>query len=789
MADTQTDPDLQPFVDIPYVDPVAVDPGMVNAESGTVGNLLITPTGVQAGLGVGQVGYSGAAGNEMIFVGDPNNPAVVVGQLFSKTGIHQYGIWTDVGYFTGSITATTGMIGGWTINSTNLSQNNATLSSTGVLTLGTGNNVVVLDSLDTTYRIVVGNATYAAAPFSVTKAGALYSVSGQIGGWVIGATTLSSSTLIFDSSASQVRSTNYIADTSGFLISSDLIEAQNLKARGSLKGVTFQYDVVSAVGGQLMVSNADNLAVDMTALDASTITIIGNTTFLVNDILLIRAIAGSGIQEEWMRVTNVGSAPTYTVTRDLASVYATNSNPAWKKGTTVVVQGSSNGIATYSGGWLRLFGEGANSPYYSVFARSGILYNNYIEAVRVGNLNGIGGFVSDTYGIFIGNYSTGKYLEYDNMSGNLNINGYVQSSIGAFGGDGSDGALAITSGTTTINLGGASFVVKNYTSISITGTGKLAFSNPAAGGTIVQLKSQGSVTLTSSTVPNIDMSGMGAAGGAGGVSNIGFNAGSNGSTGFLVKDDNNHGGVAGGDSTSGGTTGRTGGVALSNLYLYTKVPASISQHYISMATGSGGGGGGGARNDSNGVVANGGNGGNGGGGLIIECKGAWNFTVANGISVAGAPGVNGTNYSGDTFNGASSGGGGGGSGGFCIVLYNTLTANSGSVNTAGGIGGTGGSSTDTTASGSGGNVVQPGNGGGGAGAEGGLGGTGGAQPGTAGSHTVGNAGTAGTGIKTGGGGGSGSYVAYNFVGSAAGGAGGAAGTSDNVLVAQNTVFA
>lgn len=96
----------------------------------------------------------------------------------------------------------------------------------------------------------------------------------------------------------------------------------------------------------------------------------------------------------------------------------------------------------------------------------------------------------------------------------LNANGKLDRSfsIVAFGGTGADGALSISSGTTNINLGGAQVFIKNYTSISITGTGALTFSNPHANGTTILLKSQGNVTLTSSAAACIDVSGMGAAG-------------------------------------------------------------------------------------------------------------------------------------------------------------------------------------------------------------------------------------------------------------------------------------
>src|SRR3990167_2203578 len=97
-----------------------------------------------------------------------------------------------------------------------------------------------------------------------------------------------------------------------------------------------------------------------------------------------------------------------------------------------------------------------------------------------------------------------------NSSGQL-VRGFIADHI-KFGGSGSDGALSISSGTTDIDCGAAQLVVKNYTSISITSTGKLTFSNPHANGTVVILKSQGNVTLTA-TAPIIDMAGMGAFGG------------------------------------------------------------------------------------------------------------------------------------------------------------------------------------------------------------------------------------------------------------------------------------
>lgn len=246
-------------------------------------------------------------------------------------------------------------------------------------------------------------------------------------------------------------------------------------------------------------------------------------------------------------------------------------------------------------------------------------------------------------------------------------NKFVTQASLKFGGTGADGALAISSGATNIDLASAAIVEKNYTSISITGTGSLTFTNPGTNGTIIVLKSQGNVTLTSSTAPMIDCSGIG--GSAGGVST----AGSNGITNFATAP-----GGGGGGSTAGSTGGTAGTVI-------TPVPnSSFIYRTYSVFTGGGGGGGG---TGGGGSPGTGGGGGKGGGGLVIECAGSYNFTTASGISVAGKAGTNGGNSGGSS--GGGSGGGGGGGGSF-VAIYNTLTANSGTITVSGGSAGTAG---------------------------------------------------------------------------------------------------
>ncbi len=319
-----------------------------------------------------------------------------------------------------------------------------------------------------------------------------------------------------------------------------------------------------------------------------------------------------------------------------------------------------------------------------------------------------------------------------------------------FGGTGADGALSITSGTTTIDVGAASFFLKNYTSISITGSGKLAFSNPATNGTIILLKSQGNVTLTSSTAPMIDASAMGAAGVTSGFNNIILTLPAAGING---------------NNSSGTTAGNGANASAANAYPFDQ---TFIGKVIQVSAGAGGGNGGSSGGGASGT------GGRGGGGLIIECAGLWNFTTSNGISVAGQAGTNGTTPGG----GAGGSGGGGGAGGTFVGLYNSLTANSGTVNKSGGNGGNGGNG-----------VGNNGGAGGGGGSGGGnryAGGAGGAGLGTnqSGSASGGSSGGGSSG-GSGGSGGSGAGFFGTGPGGSGGGGGGGGGSSGESVVTQN----
>lgn len=204
--------------------------GIINATSGTIGGWTIGASSLLGGstylysngqvnfgsyFSVNATGYiiasNGTIGGWTILVGQLNSGST---NLFSN-GTAQFGDTTLLtngqinagtkfsvnstgvmratdGIFSGSITATTGSIGGFSIGANYLSKTGFIINTTtNSLTIGTGNEVIVLDS---DYGMWIGYATSSSAEFKVTKAGALTATSGSIGGWKLSSSWINSPT-------------------------------------------------------------------------------------------------------------------------------------------------------------------------------------------------------------------------------------------------------------------------------------------------------------------------------------------------------------------------------------------------------------------------------------------------------------------------------------------------------------------------------------------------------------------------------------------------------------------
>lgn len=714
----------------------------------------------------------------------------------------------------GTIVATSGTIGGFTISATTIASTNLTLDSAGQrISLGSANDIIILDADDATYRLWIGHATAASAPFSVTKAGAATASSititgGSITGTPIASIPNNSSTdislldlthdLVFSVtdadtvawasgtitmsngrtfSISAGNTGNMAARTYIYLdtgVSSTVLQTTTTvsTAMGANKKLIAvaqngsgqpTYQVYAGLGGLKIGSAGINISnnnwtysgtwsvtdADTVAWGAGTLKVSDGTSYSITGsntgnmaaktyIYFDLAVSSTAFQTTTTATTAIGDGKILIAIAQNGTTeanYMAMNDKQHNIDAANIVAGSitANEIAAGAITATKI----SVSTLSAITADMGTLTAGTITLNSSGHIKSGQSAYNTGSGFWLGYDSgvakfsigdpTGRYLTWDGST--LTINGYVQSNKGAFGGDGSDGALSITSGTTTIDCSSAATLTKHYTSISITSTGVLTFSNPHANGTLIKLKSQGNVTLTSTATACIEGSELGAAAGTSGIS-TGTSA---------LKGGSGQGGTGAGVASE---PGGDGGI----IYL------NISGKSILFGAGAGGGDGAGSF-----FGGTAGTGGRGGAAIVIECGGAYNFGASSTIKVNGGNGGNGSSD--------NVGGGGGGGGGTILVIYNTLTANSGTYVATGGTGGDPG----TNSGGSGGTGQL----GGGSTGNGGTGGTGGTDRGGGGSGGGG-----------GGGGNNGSAGASNGVNGGGGGGGGGGAW----LIVANTEF-
>lgn len=121
--------------------------------------------------------------------------------------------------FVDELFATKATIAGWQMDEAlgTLSGGDATLDADGILTLGTGNDVIIVSADDATHRLAIGNSTMSSAPFRVTKAGAVTAESGTIGGWTISPGKLSTTEIDIDATLERI----LVGGTDGIEINAD----------------------------------------------------------------------------------------------------------------------------------------------------------------------------------------------------------------------------------------------------------------------------------------------------------------------------------------------------------------------------------------------------------------------------------------------------------------------------------------------------------------------------------------------------------------------------------------
>lgn len=215
---------------------------------------------------------------------------------------------------------------GWFVASNAISwTTGGALSIAGNLSAGTidiGGADATSFHVDIDGNIWSGAATYAAAPFKVSSAGALTSISGDIGGW-----SILTGQLYAGSGSNRVGlrpgdypfyagSENSAAAPFRVTQSGDVF-AQNITASGSIRASVFEYATISAFAGGLVVAkSAGKLAAAYTVGGTMTIETpaAGGWTFATNDIIRIKSLATYGVGDSWITVTRTATTNVYTTT-------------------------------------------------------------------------------------------------------------------------------------------------------------------------------------------------------------------------------------------------------------------------------------------------------------------------------------------------------------------------------------------------------------------------------------------------------------------------------------------
>jgi hypothetical protein len=195
-------------------------------------------------------------------------------------------------------------------------------------------------------------------------------------------------------------------DTTG----GSFFEVDNMRIRHTLRTHVFKKDIVKASNGILYISDSAEIAADCT-VNAD------NTTTLTNNVIRIKKGEGNATfsvdDTVWFKDITDGGGTINSVKFDIASVYD-DTNSDYDEYTVKNVTAAGNLI---DGGTLvRISGPHILLDASSTYAPFIDWYNDTTLYARIGNLNGIHGYSTETYGAVFGDTGS-DYLTIDPTNG------------------------------------------------------------------------------------------------------------------------------------------------------------------------------------------------------------------------------------------------------------------------------------------------------------------------------------------------------------------------------------
>jgi hypothetical protein len=509
--------------------------GSIKASDGTIGGFTINPSTITA------TNFTLDPANKFISLGSGDDIFIADADTGIQLGDATFGDAPFSVTKGGFIKSTTGEIGGFRINSTEItsSANGLVLRSSGQITgsnvlftggviagfnisgdtlvstdsnftldasnrkisLGSSNNVFIADADD---GIQLGHATFASAPFSVTKAGLLKATSGTIGGWSLGSDRLFSDNINITSTGT-IETSDFASGVKGWRISAlnnGTAEFENATIRGTMKTAVFEKETVNAVGGQLYVANSTVLSGSGTISASYTTMSVDNVSGFtgsyggVGEILSLKKVSATGFSTEYILVQSAsrldpssdtnfsgklfvvrgysGSLPNNVDSSSLGDI----ANPAqdYEPGQVVVSTGISGS------GYIRLNANPTTNetPYIDIVERTGsAIYDIELKA-RLGDLSGLSSAKVGTRGGF-GLFTERAFLTKDVTVGTLGTE-HVKVTSGSIRFRNFETTLAELRGDTW-TIGGAHGDTSD--TVVIDGDGVTIFGNDASTGVFV----------------------------------------------------------------------------------------------------------------------------------------------------------------------------------------------------------------------------------------------------------------------------------------------------------------
>ena len=287
--------------------------GTITANAGQIGGFHISPNAITGSKTVAE------GGGEAFFIsgsatGNSGGSGAGRRSMFISASKFQVTAHGDV---TGSqVLFEGGKIGGWTVTDKAIYTTTAEGSSSGMSTyidpvaVSSGSKAAVRFFAGATGPEGSGSAVFNVNSKGQITGSEVKFTGGDIGGFTIGDSFISSSNLLIHADDGEIRTANFQTGFKGWRItagvyggidSNGTAEFENIRVRGTLRTAVFEKETVNAVGGQLYIGNSTAISASASATDTKLFC--DNVSgFKKDEVIFAKKVTGTGFTKEYMLV-------------------------------------------------------------------------------------------------------------------------------------------------------------------------------------------------------------------------------------------------------------------------------------------------------------------------------------------------------------------------------------------------------------------------------------------------------------------------------------------------------